>query len=106
MEKLIKSGIDLTESILINLGLSEVFDTSFWQEVLITLFVILMNFLILPNLKKLWNLLMKYLIKQKILKVGDKELIENYLKEHNVTIKELTYEDAKKLWEELKKCQK
>lgn len=106
MNKLVKSGIDLVESLAINFSLSEVFNTSFWQELIITLLVILMNFFVLPNLKKLWNYCIVELTKRKILKVGDKELIENYLKEHNVTLNAMTREEITRLWEEIKKCLK
>lgn len=106
MNKLVKSVVDLGESIAINLGLSSLFDTAFWQELIITLLVILMNFIVLPNLKKLWNFVLNEMTKRKILKVGDKEVIENYLKEHNITFDTMTREEVKELMEEIKKCLK
>ena len=101
-----KSIVDVVESITINLKLSEIFDTSFWQELLITLLVILMNFIILPLLKKAYEKLILWLKKKQLLKEGDEEIISTYLKENNITLKEITKEDIEKIIKEIKNGRK
>ena len=55
LEKIIKSVVDLGETLVI----TGVIDSEFWQELIISIVVVLFNFLVIPLIKSLFNYIKK-----------------------------------------------
>ena len=87
MKKLVKIGIDLVES----LTLTNVLDTKFWQDLIITLIVIVINAVVIPLLKSLYSTILTKMHMKGI--INDEEF-KQYCIDKDIKINE---EDVKTL---------
>lgn len=81
MNKIIKAGIDLVESI----TLTSVIDTKFWQDLIITLIVIISNAFIIPLVKYLFTTILNKMRMKGI--ISDEEF-KQYCITKNIQISE------------------
>lgn len=101
-EKIAKIVADLG----VSLGITNVLDTKFWQDLIITLIVIVCNAIIFPLFKYFFNSLLE---KMRLKGIISNEEFRKYMLEKNIKIDE---QDVKTLialykeWKEKNKCVK